>query len=38
MRRTNAQHQIEHVGRELRAMMPWLNPGSKKPEIAENKN
>jgi ketol-acid reductoisomerase len=38
MRRTNAQHQIEHVGRELRAMMPWLNPVAKKPEIAENKN
>ena len=38
MRRTNAQHQIEHVGRELRAMMPWLNPAAKKPEIAENKN
>src|SRR3984893_14896026 len=31
MRRTNAQHQIEHVGRELRAMMPWLNAGNKKP-------
>ena len=29
MRRTNAQHQIEHVGRELRAMMPWLNPVAK---------
>src|SRR5258706_381662 len=38
MRRTNAQHQIEHVGRELRAMMPWLNPVAKKTEIAENKN
>lgn len=37
MRRTNAQHQIEHVGGELRAMMPWLNPANKKPEIAETK-
>jgi ketol-acid reductoisomerase len=26
MRRIGAQHQIEQVGRELRAMMPWLNP------------
>lgn len=26
MRRMNEQHQIEEVGRELRAMMPWLNP------------
>lgn len=26
MRRVGAQHQIEQVGRELRAMMPWLNP------------
>jgi ketol-acid reductoisomerase len=26
MRRAGAQHQIERVGRELRAMMPWLNP------------
>ena len=38
MRRANAQHQIEHVGRELRSMMPWLNPVNKKPEIAETKN
>ena len=38
MRRANAQHQIEHVGRELRSMMPWLNPATKKPEIAETKN
>src|SRR5205807_4464448 len=38
MRRTNAQHQIEVVGRELRAMMPWLNAPNKKPEIAETKN
>ncbi len=35
MRRSNAQHQIEHVGRDLRAMMPWLNAPTKKPEIAE---
>src|SRR5579859_2015232 len=35
MRKANAQHQIEHVGRELRAMMPWLNAPNKKPEIAE---
>ena len=26
MRRMNADHQIEQVGRDLRAMMPWLNP------------
>src|SRR5712692_9794003 len=38
MRRANAQHQIEQVGSELRAMMPWLNPVNKKPEIAETKN
>jgi ketol-acid reductoisomerase len=37
MRRANAQHQIEHVGRELRAMMPWLNAPDKKQEIAEAK-
>lgn len=35
MRRSNAQHQIEHVGRDLRAMMPWLNAPNKKTEIAE---
>src|SRR5438874_6696504 len=38
MRRSNAQHQIEQVGSELRAMMPWLNAGNKKQEIAEKKN
>jgi ketol-acid reductoisomerase len=38
MRRTNAQHQIEQVGSELRSMMPWLNAPNKKPEIAETKN
>ena len=37
MRRANAQHQIEQVGSELRAMMPWLNAGNKKQEIAETK-
>jgi ketol-acid reductoisomerase len=26
MRRQHAQHQIEEVGRDLRAMMPWLKP------------
>lgn len=26
MRRANASHQIERVGKELRTMMPWLNP------------
>ncbi len=36
MRRSNAQHQIEHVGRDLRAMMPWLNAPNKKTEIAES--
>jgi len=37
MRRANSQHQIEQVGSELRAMMPWLNAPSKKPEIMESK-
>ncbi len=37
MRRSNAQHQIEQVGSELRSMMPWLNAPNKKPEIAETK-
>jgi ketol-acid reductoisomerase len=37
MRKANAQHQIEHVGAELRAMMPWLKPVDKRPEIAETK-
>src|SRR5579859_6431118 len=32
MRRKNAQHQIEQVGEELRAMMPWLNPVQVKSE------
>ena len=37
MRRAAAQHQIEEVGRDLRAMMPWLNPTAKKPEASETK-
>jgi ketol-acid reductoisomerase len=42
MRRANAQHQIEQVGSELRAMMPWLNPAPNKlsitePNVAEKK-
>lgn len=35
MRRMYAQHPIEQVGHEVRAMMPWLNPANKQPEIAE---
>jgi ketol-acid reductoisomerase len=35
MRRANAEHQIEEVGRELRAMMPWLKPVEQKSEKAE---
>lgn len=37
MRRAGAQHQIEHVGREMRAMMPWLKPVQEKAEITETK-
>ncbi|HEY4035524.1 MAG TPA: ketol-acid reductoisomerase [Ktedonobacteraceae bacterium] len=37
MRRANAKHQIEQVGKELRSMMPWLNPVQKKSENAEAK-
>jgi ketol-acid reductoisomerase len=37
MRHKNAQHQIEQVGKELRSMMPWLNPAQKKSENAEVK-
>jgi ketol-acid reductoisomerase len=37
MRRAGAKHQIEQVGSELRAMMPWLNPTAKKPETTETK-
>ncbi len=35
MRRANADKQIEQVVRELRAMMPWLNPNQKKSEKEE---
>jgi ketol-acid reductoisomerase len=46
MRRRNADHPIEKVGKELRAMMPWLNPvvsnsesaDEKKPEKIEQKS
>jgi len=37
MRRLNANHQIEQVGKELRSMMSWLNPVQKKSENAEVK-
>ncbi|HZR40200.1 MAG TPA: ketol-acid reductoisomerase [Ktedonobacteraceae bacterium] len=37
MRRANAEHQIEQVGRELRAMMPWLNPVTQTAQNAEAK-
>jgi ketol-acid reductoisomerase len=37
MRRANAEHQIESVGRELRAMMPWLNPVTQTAQNAEAK-
>jgi ketol-acid reductoisomerase len=41
MRRAGAQHQIEQIGSELRAMMPWLNPAAnpaaKKSETSETK-
>jgi ketol-acid reductoisomerase len=37
MRRANAKHQIEQVGKELRAMMPWLNPIQEQPENAKAK-
>jgi ketol-acid reductoisomerase len=37
MRRMNAQHQIEEVGRELRAMMPWLNPVTKQADDTDAK-
>src|SRR5487761_881396 len=35
MRRSNAEHQIERVGTELRAMMPWLNAPNKQAEITK---
>lgn len=37
MRRANAKHQIEQVGKELRSMMPWLNPVQEQSENAEAK-
>jgi ketol-acid reductoisomerase len=37
MRRANAKHQIEQVGKELRAMMPWLNPVQTKSENGQAK-
>lgn len=37
MRRANGQHQIEEVGRELRAMMPWLHPVEQQPGASESK-
>jgi ketol-acid reductoisomerase len=37
MRRRNADQQIEHVGKELRAMMPWLNPTQQKSQPAAPK-
>ncbi len=37
MRRLNANHQIEQVGKELRSMMSWLNPVQKQSENAEAK-
>ncbi len=37
MRRAGAQLQIEKVGSDLRAMMPWLNPTQQKPSASETK-
>ncbi len=37
MRRAGSEHQIEQVGRELRAMMPWLQPVQKESEGIEHK-
>jgi ketol-acid reductoisomerase len=37
MRRAGSQHQIEQVGKELRAMMPWLQPVQKQAEGTEQK-
>ena len=37
MRRAAGQHQIEEVGRELRAMMPWLHPIEQQPGASESK-
>lgn len=37
MRRKGSEQQIEQVGRELRAMMPWLQPVQLQPEGTEQK-
>jgi ketol-acid reductoisomerase len=37
MRRKGSEHQIEQVGRELRAMMPWLQPVQQQSEDAGQK-
>ncbi len=37
MRREGAEQQIEQVGRDLRAMMPWLNPTQTRAETSETK-
>ncbi len=37
MRRKGSEHQIEQVGRELRAMMPWLQPTQQQAESPEQK-
>jgi ketol-acid reductoisomerase len=37
MRRAAGEHQIEEVGRELRAMMPWLHPVEQQPGASESK-
>ncbi len=37
MRRKGSEHQIEQVGRELRAMMPWLQPTQQQSESPEQK-
>ncbi len=34
LRRQNAEHMIEKVGADLRAMMPWLKPMTKQPAAA----
>jgi ketol-acid reductoisomerase len=34
LRRQNAEHMIEKVGADLRAMMPWLKPGKGQPAAA----
>ena len=34
LRRKGKEHQIEQVGSELRAMMPWISAGKAKVELA----